>query len=128
MRQNEKHLCCSYVMGVGKSIYNLKTQGFKIKKSGSNFIVFFNADKSKIWENFISNNLQAGYWNEYLTNNSVIFLFNLQNNIKRYVVYNYENQEVLELCEKLCESKFQSIKSMLTKNKTYRKIINKQNK
>lgn len=115
----------SYVMGVGKDIFVLKKQGFKIKKRGSDFEVVFKPENVKTWEEFIVNNLQVGFWNEYLAGDKVVFLFNLQDGIHRYEVQDFENEEVLALCEKLCERDFGSIKNMLFTNKFYRKILNK---
>lgn len=113
----------SYVMGIGDSINSLINQGFSIKKDRSNFMVSFPKDKASIWEAFITKYLAMGYWNEYLTDESVVFLFHLEEGIKRYEVHNFENKEVLCLCEKLCECKFKSIKSMLTGNHFYREIL-----
>lgn len=114
----------SYVMGIDKSIYNLQNEGFYIEQdSENNYMVSFDADKSGIWEEFICKHLEFGYWNEYLTEDGVIFLFHLEDGIKRYVVNNYSNDEVLKLCEKLCECKFESIKTMLAENHFYKDKI-----
>lgn len=113
----------SYVMGIDSSIYELEKQGFTIRQDGSNFMVSFPADKAPIWESFIVTHLELEYWNEYLTGNGVVFLFHLLEGIKRYEVHNFENAEVLVLCEKLCECKFESIKSMLTGNHFYREVL-----
>ena len=53
----------------------------------------------------------------------VVFLFHLEDRIKRYEVYNYENSEVFALCEKLCECKFESIRAMLVGNYFYKKVL-----
>ena len=42
---------------------------------------------------------------------------------KRYEVENFINNEVLELCEKLCDCKFESIKKMLSDNVFYGRIF-----
>ncbi|MBQ3515520.1 MAG: hypothetical protein IJA32_17285 [Lachnospiraceae bacterium] len=76
-----------------------------------------------IWEEFIVNHLETGYWNEYLTEKEVVFLFHLEDEIKKYKVYDYKNDEVLALCEKLCECKFESIKAMLIGNHYYKNIL-----
>lgn len=62
-------------------------------------MVSFSEDKEEIWEKFILTYLKLGYWNEYLTDIGVVFLFHLQEGIKKYVVINYDNNEVLGLCE-----------------------------
>lgn len=108
----------SYAMGVDNSINELKSNKFIIEEENGNYKVMFSKDKIKIWEKFISQHLKDGYWNEYL-NEEVVFLFHLKNKIKRVVVKNYQNDEVLRLCEELAETKFQSIRAMLKDNKFY---------
>ena len=66
---------------------------------------------------------QVEYWNEYLTEDKVIFIFHLPDGFRRYEVKDYDNDEVLGLCEKLCDCKFESIKQMLSNNSFYRSII-----
>lgn len=46
-------------------------------------------------------------------------MFHLDSGIKRYYVENYSNNEVLTLCETLCERKFTSIRDMLKENRFY---------
>ena len=115
----------SYVMGIDDSIKELTTEGFEIKNDGNNYMVAFPNDKCAVWEMFISSHLELGYWNEYLTEYGVVFLFHLGEGIKRYEVYDFDNDEVLSLCEKLCECKFESLKNMLAGNHYYREIIGK---
>lgn len=43
--------------------------------------------------------------------------------MKKYIVYQYNNDEVLELCEKLCECKFESIYKMLNNNEFYKEKV-----
>lgn len=114
----------SYVMGIDKSIYSLEKEGFKIEAIDDNFCVSFPKEKSEIWENFIMSHLEINFWNEYLQDDKVIFLFHLANGFKRYVVENYKNNEVLELCDKLCDCNFKSIKDMLKNNIFYSDKIN----
>lgn len=113
----------SYVMGIGSEINNLKDNGFTIDQFGKNYGVSFSKEKANEWEQFIIQHLEINYWNEYLTDDGVVFIFHLQNSIKRYNVKNYINDEVLSLCEKLCECKFTSIKDMLKENHFYRDKI-----
>ncbi len=113
----------SYVMGVDDKITALIAEGFEITNDGSNYIVTFPREKSSVWEEFISKHLELGYWNEYLTEYGVVFLFHLDDGIKRYEVYDFTNNEVLSLCEKLCECKFESLKQMLEGNHYYKEII-----
>lgn len=105
----------SYVMGIGDAIWVLKTEDFEIEKDGSNYMVAFPKEKSAAWESFISKHLELGYWNEYLTEYGVVFLFHLEEGIKRYEVFDFDHNEVLSLCEKLCECKFESLILILNK-------------
>lgn len=109
----------SYVMGVSGEIYTLGNNGFIIEQFNDNYGVAFPKEKAHEWEQFITQYLEPGYWNEYLSDDGVIFLFHLEDGIRRYDVKNYENDEVLSLCEKLCERKFGSIKDMLKENHYY---------
>lgn len=109
----------SYVMGIGDEIHTLRDSGFIIEQFGNNYGVAFPKEKADEWEQFISQYLELGYWNEYLSDDGVIFLFHLEDGLKRYNVKDYKNDEVLSLCEKLCECKFKSIKDMLKENHYY---------
>ena len=113
----------SYVMGIDASIMALKELGFDVVNDGNNYMVAFPKEKSSIWEGFVSTHLDVGYWNEYLTEYGVVFLFHLNDWIKRYEVHDFENAAVLSLCEELCECKFDSLKQMLTGNHYYKSII-----
>jgi hypothetical protein len=111
-------------MGTTKSIYELEEKEFIIQKvSESKYFVCFDKDKSRIWEEYICKSLDVNYWNEYLAEDHVVFLFHLVEGFKRYEVYNYDNLEVLKLCEKLCDCKFDSLKSMLEENTFYSRHI-----
>ena len=113
----------SYVMGIDKSILDLSQEGFIIQNDGDNFTISFQKNKVTVWENFIKKHLEVEYWNEYLTDDKVVFLFHLQDGFKRFEVENFNNEEVLQLCEKLCNCKFESIKKMLSDNWFYKEIL-----
>lgn len=110
----------SFVMGVDDSIDQLRSEGFLIEQEGENYRVSFPADHAWRWKEFISGRLKEGYWNEYLAGERVIFIFHLPDGIKRYEVVGFENEEVLRLCEKLCECQFDSIYSLLSSNHFYK--------
>lgn len=112
-------MCYSYVMGIDNKIYTLRDSGFIIERFGNHYGVAFSKEKADEWEQFISRYLELGYWNEYLSEDGVVFLFHLEDGLRRYNVKNYKNDEVLSLCEKLCECKFKSIKDMLKENHYY---------
>lgn len=113
----------SYVMGIDDRILSLRDSGFTIEEFNRSYGVAFPKEKADKWEHFISQYLEQGYWNEYLSDDGVIFLFHLEDGLRRYVVKNYKNEEVLSLCEKLCECKFKSIKDMLKENHYYKDKI-----
>lgn len=113
----------SYVMGVNDSIKELEQEGFIIQKTREDYKVSFPSGKEQVWEDYISKHLPPNYWNEYLTKDAVIFLFHLDKGIKRYIVKDYQNDEVLKLCETLAETKFKSIKEMLKGNEFYKDKI-----
>ena len=110
----------TYVMGIDDSVLELQNQGFGIERDGDNYMISFPAERSQLWETFITKHLEFGYWNEYFADDRVVFLFHLETGIKRYEVYNYTNDEVLELCERLCECKFGSLENMLMGNHFYK--------
>ncbi len=114
----------SYVMGIDSIKYELTNDGFIIENDGSNYMVSFPKEKAPSWEDFIIKHLEPNYWNEYIAEHCVVFLFHLQDGIKRYEVINFENEEVLVLCEKLCDCKIESIKSMLMGNQFYKEKLN----
>ena len=108
----------SYVMGI-PDINELRENGFNIKTYGENYGISFPDDKIKIFEEFICKNLQNGFWNEYLGKEKV-FIFKSENSeIKRYVLNNDNEEEILNLCSKFAEYKFESITKMLKDNKFY---------
>ena len=113
----------SFVMGMDNSIFELKQQGFLIESVGNNYQVSFPKEKVQVWEEFIKKHLKVEYWNEYLTDDKVIFIFHLEDGFKRYEVQNFIKDEVLALCEKLCDCKFESIKKMLSDNSFYGRIL-----
>lgn len=65
----------SYVMGIGNEIEELKDKGFAIEQFGQNYGVSFSKEKADEWEHFIEQYLEIGYWNEYLTEDGVVFCF-----------------------------------------------------
>lgn len=113
----------SYVMGISDKIYKLKEEGFIIEKDNSNFKISFDKNKEEIWEKFIYEHLEIDFWNEYIREDEVVFIFHLESGFKKYIVKDFENPEVLNLCEKLCGCKFESIKSMLIDNDFYKNKI-----
>lgn len=110
-------------MGIDDAILELKNEGFEIRGDGGNYRLAFPKEKSAVWEAFISKHLEMGYWNEYITEHGVVFLFQMEEGIRRYEVCDFSNDEVLALCEELCQCKFESLKQMLKENDYYREIL-----
>lgn len=112
----------SYVMGVS-NIDKLKENDFEIEQYGSNYGISFPDNKSRIFEEYIYENLQNGFWNEYL-GKEIVFIFKFKDgSVKRYVLNNYNEKEILNLCEKFANCKFESIDKMLKDNSFYREKI-----
>lgn len=121
----EYNICYSYAMGMSDDIYELEKDGFIIEKDNSDFRVIFNKKLASKWEEFVINHLEVEYWNEYISNNEITFIFNLKEGFKKYVVNNYNNDEVLNLCEELCNCKFGSIEKMIKDNEFYKEKLNR---
>ena len=91
----------------------------KHKPYGNNYWISFSSDKIEIFENFIFETLQNGFWNEYLGKEKVfIFRFN-DGKIKRYVLSKDNEKEILNLCQKFADCEFESIDKMLRDNNFY---------
>ncbi len=80
----------------------------------------------QIWEQFIKDQLKVGFWNEYISEDKIVFLFKLENDFRRYEVIDFENDEVLLLCRKLFDPNINSIEEMITSNDFYCDKIFKQ--
>lgn len=113
----------SYVMGIDSAINDLAEKGFLIGKDDDNYTVSFSDDLATVWENFIIKHLDIGYWNEYVAKDKIVFIFRLSDGVKRYEVYNFQHDEVLKLCERLCGCKFVSLRKMLCDNRFYASIL-----
>ncbi len=113
----------SYVMGMTDNIYSLEDSGFNIEKINTDYMITFSNDKSKLWEEFIEKNLKEGFWNEYIGEN-IVFIFRFSNGqIKKYVLDENNEFEILALCNEFAEASFQSIKEMLLGNSFYRDML-----
>lgn len=113
----------SYAMGMNEEIYELEKEGFIIEKDDNDFMITFNKDMANKWEDFVYKHLKVEFWNEYITENEIIFIFHLKDGFKRYIVKNFKNDEVLKLCEELCNCKFESIEKMIKDNKFYKEKL-----
>lgn len=108
----------SYVMGIN-NIDILKKDNFKIKSFGNNYGIIFDDNKIELFEKYICETLENGFWNEYLGKDKV-FIFKFKNGeIKKYVLNNNNEKEILKLCQEFAECEFESIDKMLRDNSFY---------
>lgn len=108
----------SYVMGIN-NIEALKQENLKIKSFGNNYGVIFDDNKIELFEKYICETLENGFWNEYLGKDKV-FIFKFKNGeIKKYVLNNDNEKEILKLCCEFAECEFESIEKMLRDNRFY---------
>lgn len=115
----------SYVMGID-NIDQLNNSGCIINKYGKNYGVIFSNDKKNLFEKFIIENLNNGFWNEYLGDNKV-FIFKFKNgDVKKYILSDENQNEILELCRMFANYNFISIEDMLRNNKFYKETFYKE--
>lgn len=112
----------SYVMGVSDNIKELEKNGFIIEEDEKDYMVSFPKGKEEMWEAYIINNLMVGYWNEYI-GDKIVFIFKLDEEIKKYVLSKNNEKEILELCCCLAETDFVSIEDMLLGNSFYKEKV-----
>ena len=108
----------SYLMGV-KDVSELRNSGFIIEEIDGDYGIIFTKDKEKQYEEFVTKNLEAGYWNEYL-GDSFVFIFKYpDNSVIKYIYDKNNEQEILDLCCKFAECIFPSFMQMLKDNSFY---------
>lgn len=108
----------SYVMGIN-NIDALKQANFKIKSFGNSYGVIFDDNKIELFEKYICEMLEDGFWNEYLGKNKV-FIFKFKDGkIKKYVLNADNEKEILKLCCEFAGCEFESIDRMLRDNSFY---------
>ena len=118
--------CISYAMGVDDSINELSSKGFEITPDGDDYTVRFNSVDSNIWEEYIKEHIKDTYWNEYINLNTmdITFLIKENNEIKRIVNHNFEeNDTLLQICNRLCEQDFKTIKDLIYSCSFYKENI-----
>ena len=114
----------SFVMGVN-DINTLKENNFNIKSLDEDYGVTFTDEQINIFEEYIYNYLENGFWNEYLGKEKV-FIFKFNNGeIKKYILNDENEKEILKLCCEFAEYEFESIDSMLRDNSFYQETYYK---
>lgn len=110
----------SYLMGV-KDVTQLKNNGFIIEEIDGDYGIKFTSDKENYYEKFVIDNLEVGYWNEYL-GNEFVFIFKFNDGTTKKYIYNKKNEEeILNLCREFAEYNFPSFMNMLKENEFYAK-------
>ena len=107
-------------MGVN-NIDILKQNNFKIKQFENDYGVIFDDSKVELFEKYICTTLENGFWNEYLGKDKVFIFKSKDGEIKKYVLNNDNEKEILKLCCKFAECEFESIDKMLRDNEFYAK-------
>ena len=109
----------SYVMEIN-NIDKLKQNNFKIEQFGNNYGIIFDDEKIEIFEKYICETLERGFWNEYLGKDKV-FIFKFKSGeIKKYILNTDNEKEILRLCCEFANYKFESIEKMLRDNNFYK--------
>jgi len=110
----------SYIMGID-NVDKLENNNFQLESYGNNYGVSFVDDKLNIFEEYIYETLKKGFWNEYLGKEKV-FIFKFKNGeIKKYILNDDNEQEILKLCCEFANCEFESINKMLRDNSFYAK-------
>lgn len=105
--------CYSYAMGIGKKISKLDKSRFNITEDDGDYEIIFDQANALEYEKFIVDNLDVGYWNEYLIEDKIIFHFKEnENTIKKYILSSDNNEEILNMCRLYAEAEFPSVKQM----------------
>lgn len=108
----------SYVMGID-NIETLKQNNIEIEQFGNHYGITFSDEKIEAYEKFIYQSLQNGFWNEYL-GKEIVFIFKFKDGtIKKFVLDNDNEKEILNLCCNFAECNFSSIMEMLRDNEFY---------
>ena len=97
----------------------LKGGNFNIRVYDDGYGVSFSDGDIEKFESFVSKNLKAGFWNEYLGKDKV-FIFKFEDEkIKKFVLNDENESKILELCRKFANYSFPSLDSMLKDNIFY---------
>ena len=108
----------SYVTGINNAD-KLSSLGLTIKNYGKDYGIMFSNEQIALFEDFICQNLKNGFWNEYLGEN-IVFIFKFENGeVKKYVLTEGNQEEILNLCRTFANYEFSSIDTMLRDNEFY---------
>ena len=115
----------SYLMGVENAEKDLKKLGVKFSKDGKYYEVELTADQLADYEKFVDKNLAEEYWNEYIVDGEAHFTFKQKGGELKKIVWKRgdKEKELLALCEKFAETKFESVEKMITDNEFYADVF-----
>ena len=113
----------SYIIGMGNLSSDLAKLGVEIveKMPNGNMKAVIPETVLTEYEHLIGEKIKPGYWNEYLTDNEVVFIFKDKNGkLERIVWDEHDDQALLKRCMEYSNEQFESIRSMLDANDWYR--------
>jgi len=112
----------SFVMGFNDDILELNKHDFNIEREGEYYLVTFPNEKADVFEEYITQNLEPGFWNEYI-GEQIVFIFKFKDGkTKRFILEESNHDEILSLCCEFAETKFISVKEMLEGNDFYQRM------
>lgn len=116
--------CFSYAMGIGKRIEKLDKDIFIINEDDGNYEVTFDKSSVGTWEQFIIENMECGYWNDYIVDDRIVIIFKENNgDINKYILNKDNNQELLKKFCLFAETHFTSVREMYLDAPFYRDKI-----
>ena len=115
----------SYLMGIGSAEKELKKLGVKFAKDGKYYTVELEPGQITDYEKFVDKNLAEEYWNEYIVDGVAHFTFKMKGGELKKIVWRQgdDEKELLALCEKFAETKFENVEKMITDNEFYADVF-----
>lgn len=119
---NDYNKCYSYAMGIGDRIRNLDKDKFDIVLDDGDYEIIFDKKDELEYKNFILDNLEVGYWNEYFIDDKVVFYFReSEKEFRRYILSKDNNEKILNKCREFAEADFTSVRQMYMDTPFYKK-------
>lgn len=114
--------CFSLVVGCDSDVKN-KLMSFceLVESSGDSYKVMFDSGNKDLFVTTLKKALKPGFWNEYITPNSIEFIFKKDNEEVETFTATIENApHILSLCRQFAKSEFISLETMLSENSWYK--------
>ena len=111
----------SYLMGVESVDEELKKLGVEFAKDDGSYLVTLKPEQIEVYEKFVDGALKDGYWNEYIVDGEAHFTFKEKGGKLKKITWKPgdKEKELLALCEKYAETKFESIEKMIRGTEFY---------